>query len=269
MMNMLSQATLISLFALAIGSHYLDQVESIRYGVSEDELKIHKDGIALKELGNNKLEEKKYEEALYWYNRALEEVKGDDNQVNRELESVLYYNIAIVHATAKKENYTQLSIEACSQAIKLCETYKLNNFIKPYALRAEIYASIGAYDNAMADYSQMDDLASPDLNNHELCLNIKKRIQELAYENALSERLKNHYDILNIDMRTATMQDIKRAHRKLAMIYHPDKHFNANKHIKELNGQKFKRLQQAYIVLSDPVKKAEYDYYLMNRIRIF
>jgi len=63
---------------------------------------------------------------------------------------------------------------------------------------------------------------------------------------------KDYYDILGID-HSATKDDIKKAYRKLALKYHPDK--NKEKGAEE----KFKEINEAYQVLSDPQKKAEYD----------
>jgi DnaJ-class molecular chaperone len=56
--------------------------------------------------------------------------------------------------------------------------------------------------------------------------------------------------------RDASKTDIKKAHRKLAMKYHPDK----NPDDKVAAG-KFKRVQEAYDVLSDDEKRAAYDRY--------
>lgn len=66
---------------------------------------------------------------------------------------------------------------------------------------------------------------------------------------------KDYYAILGIP-RTATQEEIKKAYRKLAMKYHPDR----NKGNKEAE-EKFKAINEAYAVLSDPEKRKLYDMY--------
>ena len=63
------------------------------------------------------------------------------------------------------------------------------------------------------------------------------------------------YQILGV-ARTATTDEIKKAHRKLALKYHPDK--NPGKTDAQ---DRFKRIQEAYDVLSDDDKRAAYDRY--------
>jgi curved DNA-binding protein len=55
--------------------------------------------------------------------------------------------------------------------------------------------------------------------------------------------------------REATADEIKKAYRKLAMKYHPDKAKGDKKQAEE----KFKQISEAYAVLSNPEKKKEYD----------
>mgnify|MGYP003418332650 CR=1 FL=1 len=63
---------------------------------------------------------------------------------------------------------------------------------------------------------------------------------------------KNYYQILGIE-KTASKEDIKKAFHKLAHKYHPDK--------KTGDAAKFKEIGEAYGVLSDDRKRAEYDSY--------
>ncbi len=64
---------------------------------------------------------------------------------------------------------------------------------------------------------------------------------------------RDYYEVLGID-RNATAEEIKKAYRKKAIEYHPDK----NPGDKEAE-EKFKEAAEAYDVLSDPQKKARYD----------
>jgi molecular chaperone DnaJ len=64
---------------------------------------------------------------------------------------------------------------------------------------------------------------------------------------------KDYYEILGLQKGSGE-DEIKKAFRKLAIQYHPDK----NKGNKEAE-EKFKEINEAYQVLSDPEKKAQYD----------
>ncbi len=65
---------------------------------------------------------------------------------------------------------------------------------------------------------------------------------------------KDYYGILGIN-KTAGADDIKKAYRKLAMQYHPDK--NPGK--EQWANEKFKEINEAYAVLGDPEKRRQYD----------
>jgi len=65
--------------------------------------------------------------------------------------------------------------------------------------------------------------------------------------------MKDYYKILGVN-RTAGEEELRKSYRKLAMQYHPDR--NPDDPAAE---ERFKETAEAYGVLSDPVKKREYD----------
>jgi curved DNA-binding protein len=65
--------------------------------------------------------------------------------------------------------------------------------------------------------------------------------------------VKDYYEILGVE-KNASLDEIKRAYRKLAFKYHPDKN-QGNKKAEE----HFKEINEAYAVLSDPQKREQYD----------
>jgi DnaJ-class molecular chaperone len=71
---------------------------------------------------------------------------------------------------------------------------------------------------------------------------------------------RGYYDILGIP-RNASADDIKKAFRRRAREFHPDLHTGAKKTEME---KKFKELNEAHEVLSDPDKRKKYDQYGQN-----
>ncbi len=63
---------------------------------------------------------------------------------------------------------------------------------------------------------------------------------------------RDYYEVLGV-AKSATTEELKRAYRKLALEWHPDRNKAANAN------EKFKEINEAYAVLSDPKKKETYD----------
>ena len=64
---------------------------------------------------------------------------------------------------------------------------------------------------------------------------------------------KNYYEILGVD-KSSSPEEIKKAYRKIAMKYHPDK--NPDDKVAE---EKFKEAAEAYSILGDQSKRDKYD----------
>jgi molecular chaperone DnaJ len=65
---------------------------------------------------------------------------------------------------------------------------------------------------------------------------------------------RDYYEVMGLD-KSASEDEIKKAYRKLAMKYHPDR----NKDNEQAAEEQFKEVKEAYECLSDPQKKARYD----------
>lgn len=68
---------------------------------------------------------------------------------------------------------------------------------------------------------------------------------------------RDYYEILGIK-KNASLDEVKRAYRELALKYHPDRVPTEEKKAAE---EKFKEISEAYAVLSDPQKRSLYDQY--------
>lgn len=75
--------------------------------------------------------------------------------------------------------------------------------------------------------------------------------------------MKDYYYFLGISQ-DASEEDIKKAYRKLSLKYHPDKNEND-----DFFAERFREIQEAYGILSDPAKRKTYDQNLENHQKSF
>lgn len=66
------------------------------------------------------------------------------------------------------------------------------------------------------------------------------------------------YAVLSLG-RDAMAEDVKKAYRRLALVYHPDKHASATQDTKDDSSRKFQQIGFAYAVLSDEKRRSRYN----------
>ncbi|XP_077502950.1 dnaJ homolog subfamily C member 7-like isoform X5 [Amblyomma americanum] len=189
-----------------------------------------------KDEGNEAFNGGKYEEAFNIYTSALE-VDPRNNLAN----SKLYFNRATVCSKLNKLNQT---VEDCTTAISLNEDY-----VKAYMRRAKTYMDLEMYEEAVRDY---ECIFRKDQTRE------NKRLLDQAKLALKKSKCKDYYKVLGIP-KDATVDDIKKAYRKRALLHHPDRHSNASEDMKREQEKKFKELGEAYNILSDPKKRMRYD----------
>ncbi|CDH53530.1 dnaj homolog subfamily c member 7 isoform 1 [Lichtheimia corymbifera JMRC:FSU:9682] len=185
-----------------------------------------------KEKGNAAFKTNQLQEAFDSYSAALE-IDPENDALNAKL----YSNRAAVLQKLKK---FQEALEDCNKAIELDP-----DFNKVYSRRAACYMELEEYEEAVRDYRRLTEV---DASNREY----RSLLQKAELELKKSQR-KDYYKILGLT-KSATDSEIKKAYRKLALQYHPDKNDGDAK-----AEAKFKEVGEAYAILSDPQKKSRYD----------
>ena len=190
---------------------------------------------SLKEEGNKLLRANKFQEAYDEYTKAIEV-----DPKNANMNSVLYCNRA---AAATKLGKHELAVKDATKAIELNDSY-----LKAYIRRGSSYIELEKYEDAMRDYNKAHEL---DKDNAEISQKLKE-VRKLYKQS----KKKDFYKILGIE-RNATTDDIKKAYKKLAMQWHPDRFMDEDE--KKNAEEKFKEITEAHSILSDPQKRQQFD----------
>jgi len=191
---------------------------------------------SVKNKANEIFKQKKYEEAIEEYTKVLE-----FDPKNKKFNSLILANRALCY---QKLNKNTEALRDSNQSIKLNPYYA-----RGYVKRGNVYMELKMYDDAKADFQKAKEL-DPSVNGVEGFLNDAKNKAEKA-------RKRDYYAILGID-RNASEHDIKKAYKKMAMKYHPDRN-SESEETKKMAEKKFIDVNDAYSVLSDPKKKSMYD----------
>ena len=191
---------------------------------------------SVKNKANELFKQKKYEEAIEEYTKVLE----FDPQ-NKKFNSLILANRALCY---QKLNKNTEALRDSNQSIKLNPYYA-----RGYVKRGNVYMELKMFDDAKADFQKAKDL-DPSVSGVEGFLNDANKKAEKA-------RKRDYYAILGID-RNASEHEIKKAYKKMAMKYHPDRN-SESEETKKMAEKKFIDVNDAYSVLSDPKKKSMYD----------
>jgi len=139
------------------------------------------------------------------------------------------------------------AIADCTKAISLDRSYN-----RAYQRRSEAYERICDYKNASKDLERY----IRNMGGYEKVPSDLRRQYAMLQRRATRESGLNPYQVLGLPMGCSS-SDIKTAYRKLALKYHPDK--TAHELEKSVSEGLFKIVSEAYTILSDPDRKANYD----------
>ncbi|KAJ5500395.1 Heat shock protein DnaJ N-terminal [Penicillium expansum] len=167
-----------------------------------------------KEEGNNAFKAKDYRRAIELWAQALEV-----DPSNKDMNAKILGNRAQAYINLKEYDS---AIQDCTEALRLDPGY-----IKAMKCRAKAHGKAAR-------------------------VALREEIREAEFELKKSQR-KDYYKILGID-KDASDQEIKKAYRKLAIVYHPDKNRDG-----AAGDEKFKEIGEAYENLIDPQKRAAFD----------
>ncbi|KAL2014735.1 hypothetical protein VTN00DRAFT_2260 [Thermoascus crustaceus] len=185
-----------------------------------------------KDEGNAAFKAKDYHKAIELYTKGLE---IDPN--NKDTNSKILQNRAQAHLNLKDYD---AAINDCTEALRLDPSY-----VKAQKIRAKAYGAAGNWEEALRDYKAVAE-SNPGEKG------IQDDIRNAEFELKKSKR-KDYYKILGVS-KDASEQEIKKAYRRLAIQYHPDKNRDG-----EAGDEKFKEIGEAYETLIDPQKRASYD----------
>jgi len=187
----------------------------------------------LKTKGNRAFHANKFDEALQSYTAALR-VNFEDHPFR----AVLHANRAAALQSAKKHLE---AIVAC------CESQFFDkSYIRAIQRRADAYLSIGDWTMAAKDLEVLVPIMGKECEAklREVKMNIQRGYQI------------EHYAVLGVSSRS-TASEIRASYLKKSLKHHPDK--AETEHTKKIAELMFKRVCEAYKVLSDANKRRAYD----------
>lgn len=180
--------------------------------------------------GNEAFKQRNYAEALELYSNALELTNA------QAVRSLLHSNRASTHFAMKKYEEALADCEAALQ-------YD-NTMLKALRTKARSLQQLERWEECIQTFKAALEISDD--------RNVRVELQSAELEFRKSQR-KDYYKILGIE-KTASAAEIRKAYRKMALLHHPDKN-TENLQAEE----QFKKVSEAYEVLSDEQRRARYD----------
>lgn len=189
----------------------------------------------MKAAANEKFKARKYEAAEAAYTEAIEFLEHDGGTFKAKL----LCNRALSRTKNGKKNE---GIIDCTAAIE-----EDSDWTKAYTLRAQTYMETKQFEEAVRDYTHLAEGNPREFGQALRNANLKLK----------KSQRKDYYGILGIN-EDANDVEIKKAYRKAALKWHPDKNCSTPE-AKEHAEKMFKDVQEANAVLTDRKKRQRYD----------
>ena len=167
---------------------------------------------------------------------------------NKSYNSSIYLNRALCHSKLKNNDKALLDLNRAIEANP--------DYAKAFVKRGEINTLLENYEEAVRDFETANRISPSEFG-------VKQKLKDAKIRLKQAKR-KDYYKILGVN-KEADQNEIKKAYRKLALKWHPDKisqkceEGEDGEALKLQAEKKFKEIGEAYAILSDPEKKRMYD----------
>lgn len=200
-------------------------------------IKMIKVATQMKEEAGADFKAEKLEDAVAKFDKCLEL-----DPFNLTYNATILLNKSIALNKLKKN-------DLALKALNLCLKMK-PNYAKALVKRGEIHQANGDWEEAVSDYGEANQIDPAGFG-------VGQKLK-YAQQNAKKARKKDYYGILGV-AKDASDNDIKKAYRKMARDWHPDRHSQADEETKTKAEKKFKEINEAMAILSDPQKRKQHD----------
>ena len=195
---------------------------------------------AKKAEGNKHFKFARWQEAIDSYTECLE-IDPENGSFNAKL----YCNRGTCYAKMRKHAE---AVDDCTRALELDAEYAKALMRRAASLQA--LGELENLENAVRDLTKAMELS-------EDSKELQKSLRE-AKGMLKNAKRKDFYKILGC-ARDAREPDIKKAYRKAALKWHPDRWVSKTEREQKVAETNFKQVSEAYEVLSDPQKRSRYD----------